>query len=166
MDFLKSGLFEENVHDLKDLNDDDLVINIISMYMVFIEDSIKIASSYSKHLGRAVISEKTTLRALKIRALHGEEFWNQSNIQNRIANIRLELKTYEDNSEEEEDEDEEYIFSFAPDAAGFSTCKCDVCKIFYNIDELWLKWNPLDVLEINLKKLIDKTDSEFFFNKN
>ena len=139
--FMQTGYSNEN-------NDKEIKYNIISMYMIFTEDALKISDIYTDHVGGKIIKEIDILKSLKIRAINGEKFWNQPNIQNRLIEMKNEITQIMDDSEYEseleDNEDIEYIeeiedIEVSENNILNQNCNCEICIVFNSINDLWLQ---------------------------
>ena len=154
---MKTGL-------LNDSNDNE-VLDILSIMTIFIEDASSIASIYTLHSKRKIISIKDINLALKARAFYGEKFWELPNISQRCQTIKRYLASEEEENEEEEEENEE---EENEEEWKMSQCNCVVCNYMNTVEKEWEEWNPTSLENILIKKSIEKTfkDTEHYIVRN
>lgn len=166
--FMKSGSGNGTYQDNSENNLDKKTENdILSLILVFIEDATKLSVTYSNHANRNKATVKDLSLALKVRAFHGDEFWNLPDVQEKIQSAQDFINEEEEYTESNEDEDmeisnddadnmeaeeEEYIeFSL-------SSCTCKICKDMNEIDSKWGTWEPTDNINKILKKHINEIE--------
>jgi len=143
--------------------DDTWATNYINEHIIlltiFMEDAMKLATTYSEHAGRQGIHSTDIILALKTRAIFGDAFWNNPNIQERINDIRNEVindddleEMNDDNLEEfeefEEDNEmndgDEMNISQVEEPWTKSNHNCPICEALNDVDTKWDQWNPED----------------------
>lgn len=133
---------------------EDFIKNMMSIYMVFAEDAMRIAGNFTTHLNGTVVTEENIAKAMKIRAINGDMFWNQPNTQARLDEMKNALSGDYDSSENEE--------TYAETETIVNNCNnCEMCVIFDTIDSKWETWVPHTEQELSLKKAIDNAASKF-----
>jgi len=147
--------------------------NIMAMVGVFFEDAIKLGAVYSLHSGRKVVCKNDVSMGMKTRAFHGDHFWNQPGIQQRIADMKEMMCDSDDDMEEEYEEEEEECedtedteeidqeaidldqelgqYQWTP-----SNCMCEICTALNQIDTKWDNWHPINPTEISIKNSVIK----------
>jgi hypothetical protein len=78
-------------------------------------------------------------------------------MQKKLEEMKHFLQYETDSENDEIDNEEEMLI----DESENVNCDCNICKIFDEIDDKWLLWNPIDVLEIKIKEYIDNTQTHF-----
>ena len=154
--------------DIAEQVSEQYIENTMILLGVFTQDAMKLASIYCMHANRIIVCKNDIGLALKTRAFHGDDFWNRSDIQQRIATMREYLNEEEsfnsdsDLSESEVSEGE--VSEIVPDEVEMecentdedavwtpSTCTCEVCLTLNQIDVHWDTWNPTDRNNISIK---------------
>ena len=152
---------------------DHMDLDYISILLnIFIEDATKLHQVYIIHENR----QETTsdiIKALKVRAYYGSEFWSRPDIQEKIEETRKELiegrgflsesimisegsegfegsEGINESSREDSEDSEDFI-----DIDGI--CSCDICFKMNNINLYWDQWAPTEVSDQILKKAINKS---------
>lgn len=131
-------------------NNNHQTIDITSIVGIFTEDAIKIASLYTTHSNRTIITKTDIQNALKFRACHNTLFLD--NIKERIENFEKFLQNYSSEDESEDEQMEESIEEYTQ-----SQCTCILCEKMNNIDTYWNQWNPDNQMDIIVKNAISKT---------
>lgn len=160
----------------------------IAVLGVFTEDVTRLSGIYCLHSGRYSVTREDTKLALKTRAYYGDMFWNRSDIQQRLAEMRefLNQPDSEDDSEDDSENDYESDYEYnenvdegqmsdLPDEIEVemneekgeeehepfikSECMCEVCSTLNGIEEKWNSWNPTEPMEISVKNLTFMDDS-------
>jgi len=134
---------------------------------VFTEDATKLSGLYCLHSGRHLVTREDIKLALKTRAFYGDLFWNRSDIQQRLAEMRDFLNQDYEDSDYEYDENIDEEMSDIPEEMEenteenepfiISSCTCEVCTTLNSIEEKWILWNPTEPMEISIKNSIDQT---------
>lgn len=157
---MKTGLFN--------FNDDSLDPNqLIVLLTIFTQDANRLALAYADHKGSENVESVDLVRALKVRAFYGSEFWSDPNVQERIEKTRGILSSINDkddlldymttvgtDTEETESESEQTEQEMIP-------CECIICYKMNIIDELWHLWNPRNRTDQILKESINKASESF-----
>lgn len=147
--FLKSGFCETD--------NNDILVEIMSIYMIFTEDALKISGLYTEHLNKQLVTDDVILKSLKIRAYKGEIFWNQPGMQQRIKKMEETLKNIMNGEETEEEYEEEFVEMDVEN----KNCNCELCQLFLTIDEKWNNWKPYEENEKRLKEIINNSENKF-----
>lgn len=157
--FLKTGTYDDKSYE------ETILKQALSLYMVFTEDAMRIAGAYVVHLGGKVVKDVPMMKALKIRALHGDTFWNQPGLQQRLKDTEKELNELLD-----EETSENLHIAEAPltkemlDFQLRTDCPCDLCKCFNEINDKWKTWVPQTEIDTRLKTMIDKAHRQVYGN--
>lgn len=151
-DFLRTGNNTQHTDD-----GEEYVKNMMSVYMVFAEDATKIAAQYTEHLNMRVVSEKNISKAMKIRAINSEVFWNQPGVLERLNSMKRILET--DDDEDTLDDETEYCEDYEEVQQIECAGNCDFCALFDSIEEKWNDWVPQTRQDISLKNAIDRATS-------
>lgn len=131
--------------------DHNEMLSITTLLTLFSEDAMNIASIYTLHSGRKVVSGKDTIMGLQARAIYAEKFWELPDVLERCQKIREELTK----DEEEILPDENGIIREEPWKK--SECNCIVCQYINSVPEKWSKWEPKTIQDQYIKFSIDKT---------
>jgi len=148
--FMTTGTLNEKDEEYEN----DIIMQAISIYMIFAQDALKIAGTYTLHTGRKLVTEEDTIKALKIRAVNNQEFWKRNGIKEDILNMYEELKN--EQMDEEEDEDENEMEIDEDEENKIPSCTCYMCEKFRNIETSWENWKPSIEEDKRLKNVIDK----------
>lgn len=159
--FLKTGFSMEN--EQSEL--DETTLNMIHVLLkIFQEDSLITAAKYTIGCGRKVVSAKDVQKALMFQAQNFfdqgcslEERFNQY-INDMSEEEGEEEEGEEEEGEEEEGEEEEEEEGEEEEGEGEKEEK-EECKkvvgILNDIYEKWDAWQPVDPIQILIKKSID-----------
>lgn len=138
---------------------------VLAILGVFTDDALRLSGLYCLHSGRHSVTKKDTILALKTRAYHGDSFWNRSDIQQRITEMKQILAEHEHEVEEQHSEesesdydenvDEEEMSEEDVDSFIKSECTCEICTTLNEIQEKWETWYPTDHLNISIKNSIN-----------
>jgi hypothetical protein len=141
------------------VEDDTFIKNILVLIGVFITDATRLGSCYCMHANRTSVTKEDIGFALKVRAFHGNSFWNSPNTQQKINEIHdlLDESESEIDSEEEEEEEEEEIEIENEEKWIKSECKCVICKTLNDIDTKWDTWEPTSFSDISIKNAINSS---------
>ena len=125
---------------------------------IFTEDSLQLAEVYYKHSNRKGIQNKDLERALKVRTIHGSQFWSLPNVQQNIEEVNEYWKEEEENDEENETDEWEDLETIKeePEVYRNSTCTCIICSTMNQVNDLWPTWKPSNPSELVLKAAIDQ----------
>ena len=146
--FMKSGfsLLESEAPSEETIN------NLHALVYAFMEKAIVSADKYVHHSGRDTITKKDIKLGLKSETF---KFLTRENFTEDVKKWR-EILDEEDIDEEEEIEtivnDAEYV-EFKK-----STCTCNNCTFFNEIEEKWDAWEPHNQIECILKNAVLKID--------
>jgi 3'-phosphoadenosine 5'-phosphosulfate sulfotransferase (PAPS reductase)/FAD synthetase len=141
--FMQTGFSNETIPS-------EEIINLASIFMIFTEDALKISGIYTIHGGRKVVTTKDIVKALKIRTIHNDTFWNLPNTKERLEKMVKNL------NETEESESEDEMGEEINEEDNSIICNCYVCSLFHTVDADWRVWVPSNVQENSLKKRIDE----------
>lgn len=153
------------------------ISEIMIIVGVFATDAMKLAEVYTLHSNRNSITVNDIRKALKTRAFYGDTFWNRSDIQVKINEMRTFLQRIDEESEESEESDieidgEESEGESMMNIEGneesqeseengmdveTSQCTCGVCLSLNDIEEKWNTWQPSTHMEVSIKNAINQT---------
>jgi hypothetical protein len=119
--------------------------DIISLFMVFTEDAMRLAEGYTKHMNNTLVTEQNILKSLKLRAVNGVSFWNREGIEQKINHFNEMIETLINESEDEtEDEDESELEDETEgETEECPNIGCSLCKSFNEIDDIFKDWKPV-----------------------
>ena len=153
--FLKTGTYNDKSYE------ETLLKKALSLYMVFTEDALRIAGTYTVHLGGKLVREDVILKSLKLRAY--SMLWNQPGMQQRLKDAETELdELLEDEGNETMAVAEAPITQEMLDFKLKDDCSCELCKIFNEVDVKWATWEPQSDIDIRLKTMIDKAQKTVY----
>jgi hypothetical protein len=141
--FMKSGF--DNLEN----GDDDMLENVASIVMVFMENAIRSADIYIKHANRKEITPEDIKRALMLEVFFMK---NRPNLMEQCEDMRQKIQEI---IEEEEANEEEIIIGEEPrDDEEFSEsqCECPMCSCFNTIYSRWENFTP----ELPMEKILAK----------
>jgi hypothetical protein len=149
---------------------------IMVMLGIFTEDAMRLSGLYCLHSGRNSVTKKDIELALKTRAYHGDTFWNRTDIQQKIEEMRQFLNEPTSESEDEYVSEDDYdenegemseLSEELPDETIemndieecfiTSQCICEVCMTLNGIQDKWNTWNPNERISQSIKNSIDLT---------
>jgi len=122
------------------------VANLQAMVYSFMEKALIAADKYVQHSGRTTITKRDIQLGLKSETF---KFIQRPDFMNDIQRWRTILQEEDSGDEVESSIDNR---DFVPFSA--STCACDDCVDFSNIDSRWSKWEPTNQIETILKNAI------------
>ena len=129
--------------------------NHMILLAIFLEDSMRLAASYCEHAGRRGVTSTDINLAMMVRAVHGPEFWNRPDIQQKIEETRQGLSEMSDSeSEATEGATEGATEAMEPWTA--STHNCSICNSLNQITPIYNNWNPTDRVDITIKAAIER----------
>ena len=137
--FLKSGSGSGNMSD-------DGRLKIESLIMLFAENAMKSAAEYVEHAERTIIQVEDLQKAMKVEAMM---FCQKSSI---IQQANELLQDVLENQEEYENDDLSDLITNDEETYTLSKCKCNLCQVVNNTDNLWENWIATTPIEKALKK--------------
>jgi len=147
--------------------------HIAVLLTIFVEDATKLRNVFILHENREPKVDDI-VKALKVRAFYGSEFWSRPDIQEKIEETRqyllnndiidiADLENVEDDISDlfsDSDESLEIIEDadiIMADNSNNDICSCDICFKMNNIHLYWDQWNPTEISDKLLKKAINKS---------
>ena len=141
-------------------------MDFVSVYVLFMQDSMKIANQFSKHkenLLRSAGRDNPTIpidafmlsRAMKIRAVNADQFNERVSILSELN----EIKEYLEGSDSDSDSDSDGAdITVVPNQEPVELCSpgCDLCDLFRDIESKWETWVPETAIDIYLKGAIER----------
>ena len=118
------------------------------MLVLFSEKSIILGSHYAKSAGRDNLSGMDTIYALQY---FSHEFMHIETLEEDLNALNLNDEDEEQSESEEEYLESDDIFTRVPD-----TTSDEICKKMNKYHDEWNTWEPTDIIEIILKRNIDK----------
>ncbi len=145
--FMRTGIQNDQIQENK-------ILDAAAIVSIFMEDAMKIAEMFTVHSGQNVISKDATIRALKIRAILGETFWQQPGMLQRLEDVKKFLTEKEDCTMEE---DEDVTLVETETAWVDPLCQCTLCNTFKEVPLRWNSWQPSNQYDIIIRDAINKT---------
>lgn len=151
--FMKSGrMITEAQYEIEER---ELLTNITALVLLFIKNSLKIASNYINHKNRSIITLNDISKSMKIETII---FFNRTNINNEANEIVNAIRNSDDNETIFED-----IFNLATNdevndeymSENNCDCDCILCNQFNNIEQTWNDFNPSSPFQIIIKNKIN-----------
>lgn len=130
----------------------DVIENIASIVLVFMENAVKSADIYAKHAKRNTITSEDIKRALML------EVFFMKQRPNMLEQCEEMKKTIQDIiKEDEEDSDEEFEIFDESEEESFkeSECTCPMCGCMNTIYTRWENFTPETTIEIAMAKHIE-----------
>lgn len=146
--FMRTG----NNQDSNDQLNQKIIDDHMTLLTIFMEDAMHMAATYVEHSGRRGVSSNDIALGLKVRAVHGDQFWNRDDIQQKIRETEEGLREMEEEDSEEETED----ISEIVEEWRASTHDCAICNTMNQIEPLWQNWNPTDRNNQAIKRAINQ----------
>lgn len=140
--FMKSGF---NNLDESPLTTEEIA-NLQAMVYSFMEKALITADKYVQHSGRTTITKRDIQLGLKSETF---KFIQRPDFMNDIQRWRTILQEEDSGDEVESSIDNRDFVPFSE-----STCACDDCVDFSNIDSRWSEWEPTNQIETILKNAI------------
>jgi len=147
--FMKSGF---NLLEQEPLPE-ETIENLYALVYAFMEKAIISAEKYVSHSGREVITKQDIKLGLKVETF---KFLKRDNFMEDINRWR-EIINEDENSEEDMVEFESMVSNTNKYVAfKKSSCECENCKFFNEIEEKWSAWEPHNQIELILKNAVLK----------
>lgn len=140
------------------------IYDVGGLLMVFMEDAMELAETHTRHANRTNIQQKDILNGFKVRAVYESFFWTKpGTLERAVENKEYLIKNNDDehslpesivestfnNDDDDSETEHEFEEPFTK-----STCKCQTCKWFWDIDVAWDDWNPQLHYQIILKDTV------------
>lgn len=142
--FLKSGSGNKI-----NISEEDF-LKLQSLILLFTENAIKNAAEYVDHAQRTIIQATDLEKCMKVEAII---FCNKTNIIQQANDLLLDCI---ENEEKYNDDDLSDLITNDEEEYTLSKCKCSLCEVVNNIENLWANWEPETPIELSLKKNLDK----------
>ena len=132
-------------------DDQDIIENIASIILVFMENAVKSADIYVKHAKRQSITAEDIKRALMLEVFFMKQ---RPNMLEQCEEMKETIKKI---IEEDEDSDEEMEIYDDNDDEVFkeSECSCPMCGCMNTIYTRWENFTPETAIEIAMAKHIE-----------
>ena len=162
--FMKTGF--SNLAEPEGVSE-DFMIQIGGLIMAFMKNGVKIAAKYVEHSGRDGITPDDIKRALQLEVFQfSKRDDTPKNIEDTIEWLKNDVEEYGSLGERDCEMPEaasDYLtdgldIAKAEPTCEFSpsTCTCTTCVQMNAVNTLWEHWKPSTMLEVVLKKGIDK----------
>lgn len=148
---MKTGILCEETS----VQQDETMLNFMSVFTLFTEDALLISSIYAKHSGRGLVVTDDIIYGLQTRFKHRSFYEQQNNVLERLNEIKTELiqdpeyDTTTDGLNISDDETQSHFIE--------SKCECETCRMVNDTIQTWGNY-----LENNYESLSEADRSIIF----